>query len=280
MRRWWVPVLLAGLLGATAGCASPDGVPAVPAQSAATRQVTRPGTEAGKPAEREQPLSTAAVERIPAEWVPKVEEVVTVHLSLGMPVPLEEAPQPLYTTHPYHRATIAYLLDMLADARLAAGEISLPSRAPALQVALRNGASVSARLAYDCTPFTSETGHGYTCRQAPGEVILRTLQGREVRVANPGLAHWLTTQWKDDIHRGTAPDLDKETALQIARETDPKAAWQAIFYEEYPVESKGGTLVRRAWLVEAEHPTGNKTRLVIDALSGEVLRKMQLESLE
>lgn len=279
MRRWLVPMLLAGLLVFTAGCSSPREGPDEPARKTAARQAARPGAEADRPGEEARPPS-AAVEHIPAEWVPAIQEVVTVHLSLGLPVPLEEAPQPLYTSHPHHRATIAFLLDMLADAHLAPGEISPPSRAPTLQVALQSGASASARLAYDCTPFTSETGHGYTCRQAPGEVILRTLQGREVRMANPRLAFWLTEGWKADIHRGPTPDMDKETALEIARQVDPKAAWQATFYEEYPVESKGGTEVRRAWLVEAERPTGSKTRLVIDALSGEVLRLVQLESLE
>lgn len=279
MRRWLVSVLLAGLLGIAVGCSSAGKGLAEPAQQTAARQAIRPETEPEKPGERARPPA-AAVERIPAEWVPAIQEVVTLHLSLGLPVPLEEAPQPLYTSHPHHRATIAYLLDVLADAHLAPGEISMPSRAPTLQVALQNGASVSARLAYDCTPFTSETGHGYTCRQAPGEVILRTLQDREVRLANPRLANWLTEGWKTDIHRGPVEDLDKETALEIARRVDPKAKWQATFYAEYPVESKGGTLVRRAWLVEAEHASGSKTRLVIDAQSGEVLRMGQLESLE
>lgn len=279
MRRWFLTVLLAGLLAVTAGCGSSgEGRPGADdrAKAAAGGEIAQPTP--GSPGLAQDPA--IAVERIPWEWVPGLEEVATLHLSLGLPVPLEKAPQPLYASHPHHRLTVALLLDMLADARLAPGEISLPSRAPTLQVAMRDGTSVSARLAYDCTPFTSETGHGYTCRQAPGEVILHTRQGREVRTANRRLALWLSEGWQADVPVGPAADMEKETALDIARKVDAKARWTATFYKEYPVEGKGGTQVRRAWLMEAEHPTGSKTRLVVDAQSGEVLRLGQLEALE
>lgn len=257
MKRWLHSLVLAGALLAAAGCAAP-----------------------GLPAEAPAEAPSAAVEQIPAEWVPSLAEVATIHLSPGQPVPLEEAPQPLYATHPRHRESIAFLLDRLSEARLAPGEISPPSRAPALQIALKEGQAVSARLAYDCTPFTSETGHGYICRQAPGELILHTRQGREVRIANPRMALWLMSGWREDIPVGPAQDIPKETALEIARNLDAKAPWQATFYKEYPVESKGDTQVRRAWLLEAEYPSGSKTRLVIDAHTGEVLRIGHLESLE
>ncbi|MFZ5817003.1 MAG: hypothetical protein ACOY93_17205 [Bacillota bacterium] len=267
VRRLW-PALLAGLLMAGSGCARPDAPPG-PAAEAAGQALAAPAQTA-----------LQGAERIPLDWVPELKEVATLHLSLGMPVPLEEAPLPLHATHPRHRERIALLLDMLSDARLVPGEISLPARAPSLQIALTDGTTVSARLAYDCTPFTSETGHGYTCRQAAGELILHTRQGREVRVANPRTARWLTGGWREDIPVGRAPDMDKETALEIARQTDARAAWRATFYEEYPVEGKGGITVHRAWVLEAEFPSGSKTRLVIDAQTGGVLRVAQLEALQ
>jgi hypothetical protein len=222
----------------------------------------------------------AAVGQVPPEWVPALNEVATLHLSPGAPVTLEQAPQVLHATHPQHRVTIAYLLDLLASSRLGAGEISPLFRAPSLQFALQGGPVVSARVAYNCTPFTSEAGHGYTCRQAPDELILQTRQGREVRIANPRLFAWLSGGWRADIPVGPAPDMEKEMALAIAREMDPVAPWRATFFAEYPVEGKGGTEVRRAWVVEAEYPTGNKTRIVIDAQTGERLRVGQLESLQ
>lgn len=226
------------------------------------------------------PVSAAAVEQIPAEWLPPLSEVVTLHLSLGVPVAPEEAPQPLYATHPLHRATIAWLLDMLLASRLAPGEISMPARSPSIQVAMRGGEAVGARLAYDCKPFTSEAGHGYTCRQAPGELILQTKQGRAVRVINPAVAAWLQGGWRGDLAVGpVVPDLAREEALGIAREIDPQAKWQASFSEEYAVEGQAEPEVRRAWLFEAEYPSGSKTRVVVDAQTGAILRVAYLEGL-
>lgn len=267
MRRWVWALLLAAVM---AGCTLAGGKG--PAMPGAVEQVTAAESVGPEP-------SAAPPGQIPPDWLPALDEVVTLHLHLGVPVPLEQAPQPIYASHPVHRATIAHLLDVLTVARLAGGELSLPARAPSLQVALKGGAAVSVRLAYNCTPFSSEEGHGYTCRQAPGELILHTRQGREVRVFNEPLAQWLLGGWKAHIPVGVMPDLEKEMALALARQVDAKAPWKATFYAEYPLEGKGGTEVRRAWVVVAEYPAGHKTRLVIDAQTGAVVRHLQIEAL-
>lgn len=222
----------------------------------------------------------AGAEAIPGDWVPRLEDVVSVRLSLGLPVPPEEAPQPLFTSHPDHRLTIAYLLDRLAGAQLAPGDISPPSRVPVLVISLRSGSSVSARPAYDCAPVNLEGGPSYTCRLAPGELIMQTADGQEARVRNPVMAAWLAGGWRREIALGPVPDLDRETALAIAREFDARADWKAAFHEEYPMEGPGGTDLQRAWVLEAEYPSGHRVRLLIAAQTGELLRAERLETLE
>lgn len=219
--------------------------------------------------------------RIPGHWIPRFEDVASVRLSLGVSVPPGEAPQPLYASHPDHRIIIAYLLDRLADARPTPGDISPLSRSPVLRIHLRSGPSVSARLAYDCAiEDPGEGGPSYSCRMAPGELILRLADGREARVRNPVMADWLAGGWRREIPVGPVPDLDREAALAIAREFDARAAWKASFHEAYPLEGPGGTDLQRAWVVEAEYPSGHRVRLLIHAQTGELLRAERLETLE
>lgn len=277
MRRWVWPLLLAlAVAGCTyAGTAAPAGQGDRAAHPAAA-------APAGQGDGAAQLAATAPDEPglIPADWLASLEQVATVHLHLGLPVPKEKVPQPLYATHPLHRITIAHLLDLLSQSRLAPDDGSMPARSASLQWALKKGGSLAVRPAHDCTPVAGEAKPGYICRQVPGELILHSAQGREVRISNPALAAWISAGWEADIPVGTLPDMEKELALAMARQADPKATWRATFFAEYPVEGKGGTEIHRAWMVEAEYPSGSKTRMVIDAQTGQIIRLGQLEALE
>lgn len=222
----------------------------------------------------------AAGQPINPEWVPQLAEVTSVRLGFPVPTPPAESPLPLYATHPAHRPMIALVLDLLADSRLAAGEITPSRKGTALMIALRSGRPVSVHPAQDCQKLARETGHGYTCRPSPDQLILLTREGRPVRLHNPRMAEWLRSGWKADQPVGEPTDMDRETAVALAREQSRLPEWQASFVEEYPVERLGETEVRRAWVLEAELPAGQKIRLVLDARTGEVLRLVQLEAMQ
>jgi len=183
-------------------------------------------------------------------------------------------------THPDHRPAIAAVLDLLLQSRLAPGA-SVPSpKGPVLQIAVRRGAPVAVLPAGDCEGFTSESGHGFACPPSPRDVVLRLGDGRQVRLHNPRMAEWLQEGWREHVPVGEPAPLDREAAIALAREQSRLPEWQASFVDAYPVERPGVTEVRRAWLLEAELPAGQRIRLVLDALTGEVLRLVQLEALE
>ncbi len=217
---------------------------------------------------------------VPADWVPPLDSVASLRLSLRAPAGPAEAPLPLYTTHPDHRPTIAVVLDLLLGSRLAPGAAVASPKGPVLQIALRRGEPVAVQPAGDCPGFSSESGHGFACPPSPSDVILRRGDGRQVRLFNPQMAAWLQEGWREHVPTGEPALLDREAAIALAREQSRLPGWQASFVDAYPVERPGEIEVRRAWLLEAELPAGQRIRLVLDALTGEVLRLVQLEAME
>jgi len=217
---------------------------------------------------------------VPAEWVPPLSAVASLRLALRVPVDPEAAPLPLHAAHPDHRAAIAVVLDLLLDSRLAPGAPVPSPKGPVLQIALRRGDPMAVLPAGDCRAFSSESGHGFACPPSPSDVVLRLGDGRQVRLHNPRMAAWLQEGWREHVPVGEPAVIDREAAIALAREQSRLPKWQASFVDAYPVERPGGTEVRRAWLLEAELIAGQRIRLVLDALTGEVLRLVQMEALE
>ncbi len=214
----------------------------------------------------------------PIPW-PALSDLISAHVKYGMPVAPDEVPQTLYATHPRQQVRLALLLDRLAGSEISSGDLSPPSRDAILHLALRNGQTLSVRQAYNCSTSPNDTAPVQICKGAPGEIIIQMGSDRARRLRNPAMSEYLSDGWRDDFPSGPAQPMDRETALEIALQRDLHAGWKATFQEEYPVETKEETTVRPVWVVEAESPAGSKTRLVIDALTGEVLLQGHLEAL-
>lgn len=215
----------------------------------------------------------------PAVSLPSLDDLVSAHIQYGLPAGPEEVPQTLYATHPAHRERLALLLDRLAGSEPTPGGISPPSGDAILHLALKSGQTLSVRHAYHCSNDPNEKTPVQTCTGAPGEIILQMGSDQAVRLRNRAMSEWLSEGWREEFPLGPSPPMVRETALEIAGAVDPTAAWKATFQEEYPVETREGTRVRPAWVVEAESPAGSKTRLVIDAHTGEILLQGHLEAL-
>jgi hypothetical protein len=89
------------------------------------------------------------------------------------------------------------------------------------------------------------------------------------------ILNWAERQF-DDLSPVTS-GIAKEKALEVARQIDPQASWQARYVADYEYEEKGRTGRRPAWIVEAVYPLGNKVVALVDASDGTVLQVAQVE---
>lgn len=98
----------------------------------------------------------------------------------------------------------------------------------------------------------------------------------------PNTTLWIDAETEEilAIRQSEAPALapvDRERALEMAKEVDSKATWQISFDEAFEYEFNGNRSIREVWVAQTLSPAANTT-LWIDAKTGEILVLRQSEA--
>lgn len=150
------------------------------------------------------PAGASGAEAAMPPWAPDPEEIAWAQVRFGLPSP--DASTPLYPGRPSDRPALTRIAQWLRGAKPAKGEISTPSRGASLLIRLRDGRSMSVRLAHNCVTEKRPDSTRMTCTAAGGEVIAHPPGGDPVRLHAPELASWLQGGWRADAP--AAPEVE------------------------------------------------------------------------